>query len=75
MPRQTMTWLARLTLTCAVSSAIGACATVPAPSPGTCAGWSPIGPTQSDTAAISDTLARQILAHDKHGQQACGWAP
>jgi hypothetical protein len=39
--------------------------------PDPCAGWSPIYVSRTDV--LSDGTAKQILAHDEHGKQVCGW--
>jgi hypothetical protein len=35
----------------------------------------PMHPTDRDVEVISDRLAGDVLAHNKTGQQACGWRP
>lgn len=41
--------------------------------PDLCAGWKPIRPDAMDVKGMSGALVTQILAHDLHGQQLCGW--
>ena len=43
--------------------------------PDTCGPWSPIRPTSADLNVVSETLMDQILAHDRVGQDICGWSP
>lgn len=43
--------------------------------PDRCAGWEPIRPSGLDLDRMSGALVEQILAHDKHGVQLCGWHP
>jgi len=38
-----------------------------------CDGWKPIKPTVDDIFEVSDGLARDILAHNKHGQSIGCW--
>ncbi|MCZ2158730.1 hypothetical protein NPX99_05520 [Bartonella sp. 220] len=38
-----------------------------------CVGWIPIYLSQQDLNAISSTLAREILKHNKQGEYLCGW--
>lgn len=38
-----------------------------------CVGWRPIRPTQKDVQIISDKLAADILSHNEHGKDICGW--
>ncbi len=40
-----------------------------------CTGWQPIRPAAADTEAISGDLARQIIAHNRFGQNICRWVP
>lgn len=40
-----------------------------------CAGWEPIYPERSDVPVISDSLAGQVLSHNIHGRDLCGWQP
>ncbi|ODT79166.1 MAG: hypothetical protein ABS76_21505 [Pelagibacterium sp. SCN 64-44] len=40
-----------------------------------CAGWRQINPTAGDVEVISDPLAGQILSHNLHGADVCGWVP
>jgi hypothetical protein len=35
----------------------------------------PIRPTAADVQQMSPGLVQQVLAHDKTGQQICGWKP
>ena len=58
-------------LLCAVSLALGACASPTIPDP--CAGWHPIRPVAEDKSAVSGELARQIVAHNNFGRANCGW--
>lgn len=55
----------------ALLSLLAGCATSPDP----CAGWAPIRPEAADVDGMSDELALQILQHNEHGSQACGWRP
>jgi hypothetical protein len=56
-----------LLLLLASCATTGGCVTKPDP----CAGWSPIYVSRTDV--LSDGTAKQILAHDEHGKQVCGW--
>lgn len=38
-------------------------------------GFRPIRPTAQDVEVISDSLARQILEHNAHGERVHGWRP
>jgi hypothetical protein len=38
-----------------------------------CDGWAAIRPTSADLAVLSPSLKKQILAHDMHGADVCGW--
>lgn len=40
-----------------------------------CDGWRPINPKSADVAQASDELVAQILAHNEHGRDTCGWRP
>lgn len=42
---------------------------------GHCYGFKPIRPTSKDVDVMSNSLASQILSHDKHGQATCNWKP
>ncbi|WP_027162320.1 hypothetical protein [Mesorhizobium sp. WSM1293] len=35
----------------------------------------PIRPTKAEVAMLSDASVAAILAHDRKGQQLCGWRP
>ena len=65
MPRLTIPLLG-----CLMMPLLSSCATNGA-SPNSCVGWSPILVGRNDV--IPPGVARQILAHDIHGQQECGW--
>ncbi|HEU4986850.1 MAG TPA: hypothetical protein VFT89_07275 [Rhizobiaceae bacterium] len=60
-------WLLMLLI---VALGLAACQTA---SGSFCAIAKPIRPTGADMAAISDSLAAQILAQDKTGEKLCGW--
>lgn len=38
-----------------------------------CYGWQPIYITIDDLRSMSDSLARDILKHNRQGQTLCGW--
>ncbi|ATP12398.1 hypothetical protein QVL70_04880 [Bartonella henselae] len=38
-----------------------------------CIGWSQLYLDQKDLTVISINLAKQILKHNKYGEQLCGW--
>nr|WP_081632691.1 hypothetical protein [Bartonella bovis] len=40
-----------------------------------CLGWRPVYLDQKDYNKISSNLARDILKHNEHGKQLCGWKP
>ena len=40
-----------------------------------CAGFRPIRPVLADVIAVSDSLARQIAAHNEAGAKLCRWKP
>jgi len=40
-----------------------------------CAVEHPIRPTKAEIATLSDFTVAAILAHNKKGQQLCGWRP
>lgn len=40
-----------------------------------CDGAKPIRPAKGETAVISDSLVRQLQAHNQLGAEACGWQP
>lgn len=62
----------RMIFLAAAALALAGCQTTSGPA---CSGWQPIRPTKADVAAVSDTLASQILAHNRQGQATCGWRP
>jgi hypothetical protein len=61
-------------LVLAMMLTVTACTSGPASSD-LCAGWAPIRPTVTDVNAMSGVLVAQVLAHNMHGAQLCGWAP
>ena len=65
-PRSTTVWLALATMT-SLAGCAGGTATPPDP----CLGWTPIRPSSQDV--LTPNTARQILAHDEHGADVCGW--
>jgi hypothetical protein len=69
-PRRTMRCAAILMLTSAASCQSGP---PPIAKPDLCSGWSPIRPEQHDVSLMSGTLLDQIVAHDRHGAELCGW--
>jgi hypothetical protein len=52
---------------------LAACTHAPPPAP--CAGWSPIRLTAQEFYSLSDESQRQVLAHQTHGANVCGWPP
>jgi len=56
----------------ALSLLIGGCQTTKTDS---CAGFQPIRPGEQDVATMTINLTRQILAHNRYGQEKCGWKP
>lgn len=56
-------------LTTVAIAFVSGCATVPDP----CDGFKPIRPTFKDVDAISDQLTEQLLGHNQHGADVCGW--
>jgi len=38
-----------------------------------CDGWRAIHPTAGDMGTMSDRLVTEILTHNRHGAQTCGW--
>ena len=67
---RTMLCSASLTLMFALTSCGGPS---PTAKPDLCAGWAPIRPEAHDVEVMSGVLADQILQHDTHGAEACGW--
>lgn len=59
----------------ATSLVLSGCAHFDRPAASPCAGWRQINPTADDIDAISDPLAGQILSHNMHGADVCGWVP
>lgn len=58
-----------LMLIFAASFASG-CQTAP---PGNCAGWRQINPAPADVTVISAQLARDVIAHNRHGRGLGCW--
>jgi hypothetical protein len=40
---------------------------------GTCAGWAPIRLSADEVSHLSDETLRQVVAHNQHGANTCGW--
>lgn len=47
------------------------CVTKPVVKPAPCAGWAAIYPSRADV--LTDGTAKQILAHDRHGEAIGCW--
>nr|WP_078689852.1 hypothetical protein [Bartonella schoenbuchensis]CBI82364.1 conserved exported hypothetical protein [Bartonella schoenbuchensis R1] len=60
----------KVMIMCALISLTG-CATNKYTS--SCLGWLPIYLDRQDLNTISPNLARDILKHNQHGKQLCGW--
>ena len=55
-----------------ISACLGGCAKMAGDF---CDVASPIKPTASAVAAMSDREKADILKHNEHGKEACGWQP
>lgn len=42
---------------------------------GLCAGWEPIRPTSAEVAAMSTQSKREIVAHNRQGEERGCWKP
>lgn len=58
-----------------IAATLAACASTRPLPVSRCAGWEPIYPEKADVPVISDTLAGQVLSHNLHGRDVCGWLP
>ncbi len=64
-----MTPLRAWILTSAAALCLSGCQTTS----DSCVGWKPIRPTQRDLQAMSDRLVTQLIEHNEHGRNICGW--
>lgn len=65
-----MTTFLKCLLLIAAASFLAGCATNKG---SLCDGWKPIRPTAAEVNDLTDGTVHQILAHNRFGQQNCGW--
>lgn len=79
MPLRTGPWLMTMSAILATLLGAGSCATgqivAPVAAHPECAGWSPIRLSSADVGVLSDGAVTQVLAHNRFGEQRCGWKP
>jgi hypothetical protein len=54
-------------------SAVAACLTGCQTAGSACDGWRQLRPTARDVEVMSDQLAMDVLMHNEHGKDLCGW--